>query len=79
MTATQIGCKILPAHRVRDRVQVQHKGRPKSGRISSIHHVNDGVEYVVGTDPHDDGVGEVFNLWTSSGTSSFLTALGGVR
>jgi hypothetical protein len=79
MTATQIGSKILPAHQVGDRVQVQHKGQHKPGRISSIHQVNDGVEYVVRTDPHDDGVGEVLNIWTSSGASSFLTTLGGAR
>jgi hypothetical protein len=79
MTATQIGSKILPAHQVGDRVQVQHKGQPKPGRVSSIHHVNDGVEYVVRTDPLDGGMGEVLNIWTSSGTSSFLTSLGGAR
>jgi hypothetical protein len=44
-----------------------------------FHHVNDGVEYVVRTDPHDGGMGEVLNIWTSSGSSSFLTALGGAR
>ena len=79
MTATQIGSKILPAHQVGDRVQVQHKGQPKPGWISSIHHVNDGVEYVLRADPHDDGMGEVLNICTSSGSSSFLTALGGAR
>ena len=79
MTATQIGSKILPAHQVGDRVQVRHKGRSKPGRISSINHVNDGVEYVVRTDPHDDGMSEVLNIWTSFGTSSFFTAPGGAR
>jgi hypothetical protein len=80
MTATQIGSEILPDHRVGDRVQVQHRGQAKPERISSIHRVNDGVEYVVHADPADPsggGMGEVLNVWTSSGTSSFQTALGG--
>jgi hypothetical protein len=69
---------------VGDRVQVQHKGQPKPGRVGSIHYVNDGVEYVVRTDPRDGGMGAVLNIWTSSGCPSFLTApaptaLGGVR
>ena len=82
MTATQIGSKILPAHQVGDRVQVQHKGKPKPGRISSIHHIHDCAEYVVRTDSvgsSDGGMGEVLRIWTSSGSSSFLTALGGAR
>lgn len=80
MTATQTDAKISPAHQVGDRVQVQHKGQRKPGRISSINHVNDGVEFVVRTDPADPsggGMGEVLNIWTSSGSSSFLTAPGG--
>jgi hypothetical protein len=77
MTAAKNGSKILPIHQVGDRVQVQHKGQPKPGRVSSIHNVTDGVEYVVRTDPHDGGMGEVLKNWTSSGSSSFLTALGG--
>ena len=74
MTATQTSTKTLP-WLVGDRVQVQHKGQLKPGRISSIHHVNDGVEYVVRTDPQGGGMGEVLNIWTSSGGSSCLTAL----
>ena len=84
MTATHTSTTTTLPWLVGDRVQVQHKGQPKPGRISSIHHVNDGVEYVVHTDPRDGGMGEVLNIWTSSGSSSFLTAptptaLGGVR
>jgi hypothetical protein len=80
MTATQISGTALPAHQVGDRLHVQHKEQPKPGRISSIHHVNDGVEYVVRTDPDDaGGMGEVLNIWTSFGTSSFFTAPGGAR
>ena len=74
MTATQTYSTTTLPWLVGDRVQVQHKGQPKPGRVSSIHHVNDGVEYVVRTDPHDGGMSEVLNIWTSSGTSSFLTA-----
>ncbi len=76
MSATPTSTKTLP-WLVGDRVQIQHKGQPKPGRISAIHHVNDGVEYVVHTDPADPadgGMGEVLTIWTSSGTSSFLTA-----
>ena len=50
MTTTQIGSKILPAHQVGDGAGTA-QDQPKPGRISSIHHVNDGVEYVVRTDP----------------------------
>lgn len=83
MSATQPSTKTLP-WLVGDRVQIQHKGQPKPGRISSIHQVNDDVEYVVRTDPQDGGMGEVLNIWTSSGSSSFLTTpapttLGGAR
>jgi hypothetical protein len=78
MTATQTSTQALP-FLVGDRVHVQRKGAVTSGRISSIHRVNDGVEYVVRTDPHDGGMGEVLNVWTSSGSSSFLTLLGGAR
>lgn len=74
MTATETNSTTTLPWLVGDRVQVQHKGQPKPGRVSSIHHVNDGVEYVVRTDPRDGGMGEVFNIWTSSGSSSFLTA-----
>jgi len=76
MTATQTSTKTLP-WLVGDHVQIQHKGQPKPGRISSIHHINDGVEYVLRTDPADPadgGMGEVLSIWTSSGSSSFLTA-----
>jgi hypothetical protein len=73
MTATPTSTKTLP-WLVGDRVQIQHKGQPKPGRISAIHHINGGVEYVVRTDPHDGSMGEVLTIWTSSGTSSFLTA-----
>jgi hypothetical protein len=79
MNATQIGRKISPAYEVGDRVQVQHKDQFKPGRISSIHHVNDGDEYVVRTDPHDGGMGEVLNIRATLGTSSFLTTLRGAR
>ena len=84
MTATQTNSTTTLPWLVGDRVQVQHKGQPKPGRVSSIHHVNDGVEYVVRTDPQDGGMGEVLYIWTSSGSSSFLTApaptaLGGAR
>ena len=75
MTATHTSTTTTLPWRVGDRVQIQHKGQPKPGRVSSIHHVNDGVEYVVRTDPRDGGMGEVLNIWTSSGSSSFLTAL----
>jgi hypothetical protein len=78
MTATHTSTKTLP-WLVGERVQIQHKGQPKPGRISSIHHINDGIEYVVRTDPHDGGMGEVLTIWTSSGSSSFLTAPGGAR
>ncbi|MBN9620775.1 MAG: hypothetical protein J0H43_13755 [Actinobacteria bacterium] len=80
MTATHTSTTTTLPWLVGDRVQIQHKGQPKPGRISSIHHINDGVEYVVRTDradPAGGGVGEVLNIWTSSGTSSFLTALDG--
>jgi hypothetical protein len=86
MTATPTSTKTLP-WLVGDRVQIQHKGQPKPGRISSIHHINDGVEYVVRTHPTGPsagGMGEVLTIWTSSGSSSFLTApapttVGGAR
>jgi hypothetical protein len=76
MSATPISTKTLP-WLVGDRVQIQHKGQPKPGRISAIHHINDGIEYVVRTHPTGPsagGMGEVLTIWTSSGTSSFLTA-----
>jgi hypothetical protein len=79
MTATQTNTKTPLPWLVGDRVLIEHKGQRRPGRISSIHHVNDGVEYVVRTDPRDGGMGEVLNIWTSSGSSSFLTALGGAR
>jgi hypothetical protein len=84
MTATETKNTTTLPWLVGDRVQVQHKGQPKPGRVSSVHHVNDGVEYVVRTDSRGGGMGEVLNIWTSSGSSSFLTApaptaLGGAR
>lgn len=64
-------------HQVNERVQVQHHGQRRSGRVSSIHHNDDGVEYVIRLDASDGGIGSVVNIWTTSGQSSFLTPLGG--
>jgi hypothetical protein len=73
MTATQILSTIGQAHQVGDRVRVQRKGITYPGRISSIHHRDNGVEYVVHTDATDGGMGHIVNIWTTSGHSSFLT------
>lgn len=72
MTATQIVSTIAQAHQVGDRVRVQRRGVTYPARISSIHHRDNGVEYVVHTDAADGGMGSVVNLWTTSGQSSFL-------
>lgn len=64
-------------HRVNDRVQVHRRGSRQPGRISSVHHHTDGVEYVVRLDGPDGGPGEVVNVWTTSGQSNFLTRDGG--
>jgi hypothetical protein len=77
MTATQIVSTIVSAHQVGDRVRVQRKGITYPGRISSIHHRDNGVEYVVRTDTTDGGMGQVVNIWTTSGHSSFLAPVSG--
>ena len=69
--ATQIGS--TPAYQVGDRVQVHREGVATPGRISSIHHGQDGIEYVVSLTAPDGGLGSVINVWTTSGHSSFLT------
>lgn len=71
MTATQ--ATITADYEVGDRVQVQGQGKTILGRISSIHRKNTGVEYVVRTDAVDGGIGQVLNIWTTSGESSFLS------
>jgi hypothetical protein len=71
MTATQ-NTTIAPAYHVGDRVHVDRKGESTPGRITSIHRRKGGVEYVVRTEPTDGGMGNVVNLWTTSGQSSFL-------
>jgi hypothetical protein len=73
MTATQTVSNTTQAHRVGDRVRVHRGGGTYPGRISSIHHRDNGVEYVVHTDATDGGMGHVVNIWTTSGHSSFLT------
>jgi hypothetical protein len=74
MTATQtISNTTTQAHLVGDRVRVQRGGGTYPGRISSIHHRDNGVEYVVHTDATDGGMGHIVNIWTTSGHSAFLT------
>jgi hypothetical protein len=73
MTATQT--TITPTYQVGDRTQVQHQGTPTPGRISSIHRNDNGIEYVVRTDPADGGLGglgHVLNIWTTSRQFSFF-------
>jgi hypothetical protein len=72
MTATQIVSTSVSAHQVGDRVRVHRNGITYPGRISSIHHRDNGVEYVVRTDTTDGGMGQVVNIWTTSGHCSFL-------
>lgn len=60
-------------HHVGDRVRVERNGGQHTpGRISSIHHVRGGIEYVVHADAADGGIGSVLNVWTSSGHTSLL-------
>ncbi len=79
MTATGTAKTTTVPWLVGDRVPAQYEGQLKPGRFSSIHHVNDGIDYVVRAQPADPsgsgGTGEVLNRWTSSGRSSFLTTL----
>ena len=64
-------------HRVNDRVQVHRHGTRRPGRISAVHHHDNGVEYVVRLDAPDGGIGAVVNVWTASGHSTFLSPEGG--
>lgn len=64
-------------HQVNDRVQVHRAGTRRPGRISSIHHHDNGIEYVVRLEGPDGGLGAVVNVWTTSGHSTFLTPAGG--
>ncbi|WP_375481060.1 hypothetical protein [uncultured Jatrophihabitans sp.] len=64
-------------HQVNDRVQVHRRGTRRLGRISSVHHHDNGIEYVVRLDGPDGGLGAVVNVWTTSGHSTFLTPTGG--
>jgi hypothetical protein len=79
MIALQTITTIALLWLVCDRGSIRHKSQSKPRRITSIQHLHDGVEYVARADPHDDGVGEVLKIWSSSGRSSFLTPLGGAR
>jgi hypothetical protein len=67
--------------RTGDRVQVQHQGRVRRGRISSIHRVRGGVEYVVHLDAEDDRMGQILNVAQGccSERSSALTPVRGAR
>lgn len=73
--------RTSPPHLVGDRVQVRHHGQLRPGRIRSVHQRNSGIEYVINTDPVDGGMGEVVNVWTTSGRSLYQApaAEGGSR
>jgi hypothetical protein len=73
MTATQPTTTISLPYLVGDPVRVQRTGVTYSGRISSIHRRDNGVEYVIRTHATDGGMGQVLNIWTTSGQPSFLT------
>lgn len=72
MSATPAPTKPLPVHQVGDRVRLHRHGLNHLGWISSINHRDDGVEYVVRIEAHAGGMGQVVNIWTTSGHSSFL-------
>jgi hypothetical protein len=74
MTAASTSDNSTLAWLVGDRVRVQPGGQLMPGRITSIHRLRGGIEYVVRTDPAVGGIGQVLNIWTASGNSSFLTA-----
>lgn len=74
MTATHIDPRTALPYLVGDRVRVQHQGRMAPGRISSVHHQQQGIEYVVRTEALDGGAGHVVNVWTTSGRSAYLAA-----
>jgi len=74
MAATETG-RTAAAYQVGQPVQLQHQGQLKTGRISSIHPVDGGVEYVVRTDPVDGGVGTVVNVWATSGHPTSIAPL----
>lgn len=70
----------LPAlHQVGDRVNVHRKGQSIPGHVTSVHRSDRGVEYVIRTQPADGGHGNVVNIWTTSGHSSFITPAGSTR
>jgi hypothetical protein len=71
------GAARTALHQVNDRVQVHRRGTRRPGRISSVHHHENGVEYVVRLDAPDGGMGAVVNGWTTSGHSTVLTPAGG--
>ena len=66
-------------HQVGDRVHVQRHGQSVPGHITSVHCSDRGVEYVIRTQPADGGHGNVVNIWTTSGHSSFITPAGSTR
>lgn len=70
MKATQIAAQTNPAHQVGDRIQVRHQGQLTPGRISSVHHVGSGVEYVIRLDAADGGLGDTINVALSSTRSA---------
>ncbi|MCW2529562.1 MAG: hypothetical protein JWM76_4422 [Pseudonocardiales bacterium] len=75
MTASHGDTTPRPAHRVGDQVLVDQRGDLRPGRISSVHHHDGGIEYVVRADARDGGMGGVVNVWTTSGHSSYLVPL----
>lgn len=79
MTAPPFGSRAGRAPQVGDRVLVQ-RGRVRCrGWVSSIHRSKQGVEYVVRTEDRDGGMGQVFNIWTTSGGRCSLVILARAR
>jgi hypothetical protein len=74
MAATETG-RTATAYQVGQPVQLQHEGQIKTGRISSIHRIDGGFEYVVRTDPLDDGMGTVINVRAIPGRPTLLTPI----
>lgn len=64
------------AHQVTDRAHVHRRGTRRFGRISSVHHHDNGIEYVVRLDGPDGGMAAVVNVWTTSGHSTLLPSPG---